>query len=101
MPDQQHSPEPWTIQVLAGQIGIFDSSTPRNQLVVEWSPTDTQTEDDVMESLANARRIVACVNACRHLPTEFLEQWAEGLDAVGLTLAREHVPSRQLKLERK
>ena len=28
-----------------------------------------------VEGLANARRIVACVNACRHIPSEELEKY--------------------------
>lgn len=59
----KHTPEPWKVQhPHAGQRGweIADSSGLN------------QVSQDVTE--ANARRIVACVNACRGLPTDELEQ---------------------------
>lgn len=46
----------------------------------------------------NLERIVACVNACRHLPTEFLGQLANGLDAVALVQAQQYAPRRKLNI---
>ena len=78
-----HLSEPWRVDksIPIGPIVIFSS----RGLV----GSTCFTED--------AERIVACVNACRHLPTEFLLQHQHGLDAVGLALAHEYVPKRRIK----
>jgi hypothetical protein len=84
MPD--HSPEPWTFD---DDGEVWDIRGAEGYSV--FSHEGYCAED-------NARRIVACVNACRHLPTEFLDRWPEGLGAVGLALAQTHAPRRKLEI---
>ena len=50
-------------------------------------------------SQVDAERIVACVNACRHLPTEFLNGLPNGFDAVGLVQAQQYVPRRKIEIQ--
>lgn len=74
----KHTPEPWCIT--PGDL-IFVSKVGGRGYVAKMMPLNaprdrkkglpTGTSD---EMCANARRIVACVNACRGLPTDELEQ---------------------------
>jgi hypothetical protein len=68
---QQHTPEPWLIGDEDDPSSISSSSgRPVAETLVavqRWTP-EKQEED-----YANARRIVACVNACKGIPTETLE----------------------------
>ena len=61
----EHTPEPWFWD--AGDHGI-DSSQPYCHVYVDDETTITT---DI--SATNARRIVACVNACKGIETETLE----------------------------
>ncbi len=83
----EHTPEPWGLRtVLHGAmnvkgLGIIQAET------VPFTVTECIAFIDPEELVgdlqrANARRIVACVNACRGMSTEELE---EGISA-GLTL---------------
>jgi hypothetical protein len=56
----EHSPEPWEVSVY---LSIVDADD--NPIFLECS------------NLRNAQRVVACVNACKHLPTNYLEWLAE------------------------
>ncbi len=70
-----HTPEPWNGKRIGISVHYFES--------IDAEITFTGKSD---EAMANARRIVACVNACRGLSTDELEQ--HGLvSAVGTELA--------------
>lgn len=64
----EHTPEPWRIgtpppngeQTIGNEKGLMVA---------------VATTGHGVSSRANARRIVACVNACAGLPTEFVEQF--------------------------
>jgi hypothetical protein len=60
----EHTPEPWTSGTDPSH---FDAPEVRNSAWALYVPTD-----------ADARRIVACVNACAGLSTEALESGALG-----------------------
>lgn len=68
----EHTAGPWvaTRDEFAGQAGISlkGRDTEVNIIAFLW------TKDVENEQEANARRIVACVNACDGIPTEALEQ---------------------------
>lgn len=66
MPDQQHSPEPWT----ADTDDEFGTITDGNGDEV----LDAFIDGNGMCSRADARRIVACVNLLRGISTEELER---------------------------
>lgn len=84
----KHTPEPWATEYRERHDGtfaqeIFDADG-ETIAILAWHPVrlDGWTKTDREE---NARRIVACVNACRGLPTDELEQ--KGLiSAVGTEL---------------
>lgn len=64
-----HSPEPWKIDTVNADrrvhvSGIYDA---QQQCPLTPSPGDWTM------SVEDARRITACVNACRGIPTEDLE----------------------------
>ena len=79
---KSHTPEPWKIgaaTTIGNALAIFDdrakpeNSANMHRLVCLISPPETaDTEDE-----ANARRIVACVNACAGITTEALELVAQ------------------------
>jgi hypothetical protein len=79
--ETKHSPEPWSVGGMSGcEDGCYAAD---GSLCAEGWPGDTTNLDpgkDVNAFLArqnaNARRIVACVNACAGLPTEALEAGA-------------------------
>ena len=64
----KHTKEPWKVDTLIGcdHVDIRDADGRRIAVVAGTYPTATKTED------ANARRIVACVNACKGLTNEQL-----------------------------
>lgn len=75
----QHTPEPWSY---ANGDGHYDGAvviiggrmTPRSPLA--------HIRDICGDAEADARRIVACVNACKHYRTEDLEEVGENLSGV-------------------
>src|SRR5258708_3654461 len=76
----EHTKEPWEI---AGATHIWSRSEKANIAScsalrtirhVGYAPPEI---GDIDETAANARRIVACVNACEGLPVEELEQYAK------------------------
>lgn len=73
----KHTPEPWHLP--QGDL-IFVSKVGGRGYVAKMMPLDAPRDrkglptDISDEMCANARRIVACVNACRGLPTDELEQ---------------------------
>lgn len=61
----EHSPEPWEVtEVGAGEF-----------FIVKFEPGGDGWERSIgeIDRLADAKRICACVNACRNIPTEWLE----------------------------
>lgn len=91
MSSNQHTPEPWAVGTGYEQndpgVFIFSEGKSRFGSVIVSS--------DVEPSEANARRIVACVNACRGLSTDDLEK--SGLvSAVGYELQRLQVQRDEL-----
>lgn len=77
----QHTPEPWKV---AGFLGIY----PKDRLdtaIIATLANNSGAARGVDISEANARRIVACVNACEGLETENLENAGllrDGLESV-------------------
>ena len=70
----QHTKEPWVeIETECDVIEITNDE--RNGLVVPIAKVSTGFNGQVgIEQEANARRIVACVNACEGIPTGVLEK---------------------------
>lgn len=69
MSEATHTAEPWqwkTIGLHPRKAFIFDRET---RFIAETDDADMNTRD----ANANARRIVACVNACRSITTAALE----------------------------
>lgn len=75
----EHTPEPWEISThlgvtnphYVGVIAHLGLNTEDNMIAVVTSPGHVVT---MAECDANARRIVACVNACAGIPTGDLER---------------------------
>lgn len=66
---RQHTPEPWTVsEKTLVRLDCAYLIRPVNETNYEYGATLAAT------SQQDARRIVACVNACRGLPTDELEQ---------------------------
>jgi hypothetical protein len=65
-PAAAHTPEPWFVQPSDHPGGLLIKPIP-GQVVAQC--------DEVPEMEANARRIVAAVNACKGISTEALERW--------------------------
>jgi hypothetical protein len=61
----EHTPEPWSVYEGENIHGVLDSEG--KHLAEMWQRKQ-------YNSLANARRIVACVNACEGISTETLEK---------------------------
>lgn len=73
MSEQKHTPEPWSI----GRYDEISASTSDNfggRINLVGVSTPITAGPDMDEAKANARRIVACVNACAGINTENLEQ---------------------------
>ncbi len=73
MSTAQHTPEPWcTDERFPGTIYCDDAT---GSIVAECGPFEFALRPE-QEILANADRIVACVNACQDIPTSVLEKLA-------------------------
>lgn len=68
MNEQQHTPTPWRVSG-NGTMRFIDASVGNG--IAQEVATCMRVEHGDME--ANVRRIVACVNACEGLATEYLE----------------------------
>jgi hypothetical protein len=76
-----HSPEPWGYRphsLNSQHADIFAAAErgPGAEITVLLSWIGRQDDEDVAVAcldIEDAARIVACVNFCQHLPTEFLE----------------------------
>lgn len=92
-----HSPEPWKV-----------NENLDNQVVSDWGVIIAETFRDRNGALVprgNARRIVACVNACTGIPTDVLEKGRLSRDAFQLEetradLAEQHRDDLLAVLER-
>lgn len=74
MSEQKHTPGPWAVET-----GAFDDAHHCYTPVVTAEARDIATLETAHgDALANARRIVACVNACEGISTETLEAVSEG-----------------------
>lgn len=84
----KHTPEPWHHHAPSGSQhcmgGYINASEERGGAAIVHVCGSEFSED---EYRANARRIVACVNACQGLPTDELEQ--KGLVAELLDLEQQ------------
>lgn len=67
----KHTPEPWEANQVSGTSEYFITEYD------EYIDADKFPEIARVYSEANAARIVACVNACKDIPTEHLENAAE------------------------
>ncbi|MGL4755845.1 MAG: hypothetical protein ACRCXB_26105 [Aeromonadaceae bacterium] len=73
---QKHTPEPWATDYRERPDGMFAQevfdANGETIATLAWFPVDSGVGTTTNRE-ANARRIVACVNACAGLPTEQLE----------------------------
>ena len=67
----KHTPEPWVIWNGGDGIMMYGAREPKRGGVALMCCNELVSG---RTAIANARRIVACVNACRGLPTDELEQ---------------------------
>lgn len=68
----EHLPEPWSIRAGSSvHVVAFDGENPEPYTVANCYSGPFAPSREIARS--NARRIVACVNACRGIPTEELE----------------------------
>ena len=72
MSEQLHTREPWHLYHENKVIEIHDGTSDAKSSIVFWTGFDAGDKPH-KEKLANARRIVACINACAGIPTEQLE----------------------------
>lgn len=73
-----HTPEPWHQSGVITEIKrVIDIGADDNSNVAQCLTGDNVGGDDIAK--ANARRIVACVNACKGIFTEGLEKLVAGL----------------------
>ena len=72
---QKHSPEPWCTDQMSHEEPLMDITiiAANDDRVAKVWIDDAPVEDFNARQRLNARRIVACVNACAGLPTEQLE----------------------------
>lgn len=81
------SPEPWHVV----ELGEEDETFHFIHDARDKSVADVIGNDGVEVDGANARRIVACVNACAGIPTEALEQAGVGGLRTAMEQMEEHV----------
>jgi hypothetical protein len=78
----EHTPERWEIRTPKTRPGFIPLVHIRGGVRGFFNIATLQSGDSRVNDLANARRIVACVNACAGIPTELLESLELGeLDA--------------------
>ena len=80
---EQHTPEPWISNGLSikqdfQMIGLGPESGQTIACVMGGDKSGPHFVESNTEVEANARRIVACVNACAGIPTDDLEQCPSG-----------------------
>jgi hypothetical protein len=97
----QHTPEPWKIVEHNWEhTGIYPESGHRIA-VCEINPEVDENTQERYEAIndANARRIVACVNACAGIPTEVLENIGAGMGPNWLQARQERDALKQQNAE--
>jgi hypothetical protein len=79
----QHSPEPWRLISAEGEPVSPEESVDFDGVVTACDANGANLEADPYDGVGEAdwRRIVACVNICKGIPTEELEAWAGSCDA--------------------
>ncbi len=102
-PAAPHSPEPWHIEPLVADHGASIAICNRHEGILAVIPPlneddepDEATAQRDPHDAANARRMVAAVNACQGIGTEALEQGVvrellEALETAGYFLERFYV----------
>ena len=94
MSENKHTPEPWRTDAECGfPQDIHDSKG--NLFLRCGSDFDNEIYGE-----ANARRIVACVNACAGLPTEVLERYKLGVIGVDYKSTKQQRDELLAALER-
>lgn len=63
---EQHTPTPWTVE----EVDYYDTHT---HDIIGSDDVSIIDGSNGLITEANARRIVACVNACEGIPTDYLE----------------------------
>ena len=74
-----HSPEPWKVLEIPPDLDGFDGYYRIEDVDgrhVATVPTSTEDGNPVGPGKENADLLVACVNACKNVPTELLESGA-------------------------
>lgn len=69
----KHLPEPWTVFESQNAVRPGIDSAIESVVIFSEDEANGVQGDTAEEALANARRIVACVNACQSISTETLE----------------------------
>lgn len=83
-----HSPEPWTINEYACDLYVEDAAG--NPVTTNNNELKNEMTDD------NIRRIVACVNACRGIPTDVVGEVLDHLfTAMMVSEARRHTQNNE------
>ena len=70
MGEDKHTKEPWDVEDI--KFGVGYGINGRDGDAVVWWASDLEPNNGIPEG-EDARRIVACVNACAGIPTEDLE----------------------------
>jgi len=73
----EHTPEPWQFKDSSYVAAKFLGKRPNGEVFfnTRYRGVVDMTEE---QDIANARRIVACVNACKGIDTERLERYGVG-----------------------
>ena len=87
----EHTPEPWFWSEKYGEVCFRSKEDDQSYGIA--CPVDLTEE-------ANARRIVACVNACAGLPTEVLERYKLGVIGVDYKSTKQQRDELLAALER-
>jgi len=85
----KYTPEPWHIFEENGKPDFHPGIDAENMTIVLWGDEDEfegVRGETPEQAIANARRIVACVNACKNISTDRLEKMVPGTLANLLTL---------------
>ena len=78
MSDEKYTPEPWQVGVgVENGLPCVDMRHSERFMEICECWGEVNDKEETEESKANARRIVACINACAGIPTEELESAAQ------------------------
>lgn len=90
---QQHTPEPWSYQASIPEEGyecFWILSGDRQVSAFDGPQSEKQ--------FANVRRVIACVNACAGVSTEYLEGWSKPVGHLPIHEALEQATKRSDEL---